>query len=107
MNIPGDLSDLLQAMARDFPAILRENLVGIYLRGSLTYDAFDEGCSDVDCVAVTPRDLDDLEFSYSLYGASKGTDFQGTGLWLGDGNRQDAMQFVEFVSSEVQRIIDG
>ena len=31
--------------------------------GSLTYDAFDEMCSDVDCVAVTVRDLDDREFS--------------------------------------------
>jgi hypothetical protein len=63
MNIPHDLSALLQAMAIDFPAILRENLVGVYLWGSLTYDAFDETCSDVDCVAVTERDLDDREFS--------------------------------------------
>lgn len=63
MNIPADLSDLLQAMARDFPAILRGNLVGIYLWGSLTYDAFDQRCSDVDCVAVTRRDLDGREFS--------------------------------------------
>jgi len=29
----------------------------------LTYDAFDATCSDVDCVAVTRRDLDDREFS--------------------------------------------
>ena len=50
-------------MATDFPAILRGNLVGIYLWGSLTYDAFDEACSDVDCVGVTRRDLDDREFS--------------------------------------------
>jgi hypothetical protein len=50
-------------MAADFPAILRGNLVGVYLWGSLTYDAFDETCSDVDCVAVTERDLDDREFS--------------------------------------------
>jgi Domain of unknown function (DUF4111) len=63
MNIPKNLSDLLQAMATDFPAILRGNLVGIYLWGSLTYDAFDETCSDVDCVGVTRRDLDDREFS--------------------------------------------
>ena len=63
MNIPKDLSDLLQAMATDFPAMLRENLVGIYLWGSLAYDAFDEACSDVDCVGVTRRDLDDREFS--------------------------------------------
>jgi hypothetical protein len=60
---PKDLSDLLQAMATDFPAILQGNLVGIYLWGSLTYGAFDEACSDVDCVCVTRRDLDDREFS--------------------------------------------
>ncbi len=63
MNVPAELSDLLQQMATDLPAILRGNLVGIYLWGSLTYDAFDETCSDVDLVAVTERDLDDREFS--------------------------------------------
>ena len=50
-------------MVGDFPAILRGNLAGIYLWGSLTYDAFDEACSDVDCVAVTKRDISDREFS--------------------------------------------
>jgi aminoglycoside adenylyltransferase-like protein len=63
MNIPQDLSDLLEEMAADLPAILRGNLVGIYLWGSLTYEAFDETCSDVDLVAVTERDIDDREFS--------------------------------------------
>jgi hypothetical protein len=63
MNIPKDLSELLQAMVTDFPAILRGNLVGIYLWGSLTYDAFNENCSDIDCIGVTRRDLDDCEFS--------------------------------------------
>jgi len=62
-NIPPDLSELLQLMATDFPAILSGNLVGIYLWGSLTYEAFDETCSDVDCIGVTRRDLDDREFS--------------------------------------------
>jgi hypothetical protein len=47
MDVPEDLSGLLQAMAIDFPAILRGNLVGIYLWRSLTYNAFDETCSDV------------------------------------------------------------
>lgn len=61
-NIPKDLSDLLRAMSTDFPEILRGNLVGVYLWGSLTYDAFDEMCSDVDCVVVSARDLDDREF---------------------------------------------
>jgi hypothetical protein len=62
-NIPKDLCDLLEAMASDFSAILRKNLVGIYLWGSLTYEAFDEACSDVDCIGVTRRDLDEREFS--------------------------------------------
>jgi hypothetical protein len=62
-NIPDDLSGLLHAMAADFSAILRENLVGLYLWGSLTHDAFDAACSDVDLVAVTQRDLDPREFS--------------------------------------------
>ena len=62
-NIPPDLSELLQLMATDFPAILSGNLVGIYLWGSLTYEAFEETCSDVDCIGVTRRDLDDREFS--------------------------------------------
>jgi len=62
-NIPKDLSELLQAIAADFPAILPRNLIGIYLWGSLTYDAFDEGRSDVDCVIATARDLNDLEFA--------------------------------------------
>lgn len=63
MNIPKDLSNLIDEIATDFPGILQGNLVGIYLWGSLTYDAFDETCSDVDCIVVTRRDLDDREFS--------------------------------------------
>jgi hypothetical protein len=62
-TIPKDLSELLEAMATDFPVLLSGNLVGIYLWGSLTYNAFNETCSDVDCVAVTRRDLDGREFS--------------------------------------------
>ena len=63
MCVPEDLSELLRTIAADFPEILGGNLVGIYLWGSLTYDAFDEACSDVDFVVVTRRDLDEREFS--------------------------------------------
>ena len=62
-NIPKDLADLLHTIATDFPGILRDNLVGAYLWGSLTYEAFDETCSDVDFIVVTRRDLDHREFS--------------------------------------------
>jgi predicted nucleotidyltransferase len=61
--IPEELAALLRSIAADFPVILTENLVGIYLWGSLSYDAFDERCSDVDAVVVTCRDLDDTEFA--------------------------------------------
>ena len=62
-NIPKDLGELLQRVVASFSSILRDNLVGIYLWGSLTYEAFDERCSDVDCIVVTRRDLDEREFS--------------------------------------------
>lgn len=63
MTVPKELSRLLHQMATDLPTILQGNLVGLYLWGSLTYNAFDESCSDVDCIGVTRRDLDDIEFS--------------------------------------------
>ena len=62
-KIPAELSALLHDITRDFPAVLSENLVGIYLWGSLTYRAFDKRCSDVDSIVVTRRDLNDTEFA--------------------------------------------
>ena len=62
-DIPENLSVFLKEMANDFPVILGNNLVGIYIWGSLTYGAFDERCSDVDCIVVTCKDLDEREFS--------------------------------------------
>src|SRR5437667_10578656 len=70
-NIPKDLSSLLEAMATDFPAILHGNLVGIYVWGSLTYDAFDEACSDVDSVGVTRRHLGDRDFQNWMAGSKR------------------------------------
>jgi streptomycin 3"-adenylyltransferase len=63
VTLPDELTALLSSIRTDFPVLLGENLVGIYLWGSLTYDAFDERCSDVDAVVVTRRDLDGAEFA--------------------------------------------
>jgi hypothetical protein len=63
VTVPDALAALLRSIAADFPQLLKDNLVGIYLWGSLTYDAFDPGCSDVDAVVVTRRDPDDAEFA--------------------------------------------
>jgi hypothetical protein len=62
-RIPDSLSALLRDIAVGFPAILGANLVGIYLWGSLTYEAFDERYGDVDCIVVTRKDLAEREFS--------------------------------------------
>jgi len=62
-RIPEELAALLRSIAADFPVVLTENMVGIYLWGSLSYDAFDERCSDVDAVVVTRRDVNAEEFS--------------------------------------------
>ena len=63
VDIPQDLSALLHEIARDFPALLENNLVGVYLWGSLTYEAFDERCSDVDGIVVTHSAIDDRAFA--------------------------------------------
>jgi len=62
-GVPAELAALLQNIAADFPLVLKENLVGIYLWGSLSYDAFDERCSDVDSIVVTRRDLSEAAFA--------------------------------------------
>lgn len=63
MKIPAELQLLLDDIKNDFPIILKNNLVGIYIWGSLTYSAFDENCSDVDLVIVTKKDICADEFS--------------------------------------------
>ena len=63
MDVPGELSGFLATLTRDFPAMLGDTLVGIYLWGSLTYRAFDARHSDVDCIVVTRHDLTGREFS--------------------------------------------
>jgi hypothetical protein len=52
------LSDLLDRMQR----ILGENLVGLYLYGSLVTDDFDPEISDIDLLAVVASDVDQAQF---------------------------------------------
>jgi hypothetical protein len=62
-GIPEELAALLRSIATDFPVILEGNLVGVCLWGSLSYDAFDEPCSDVDAVVVTRWGVSGNEFA--------------------------------------------
>ena len=61
-RIPAEVSALLREVATRLPVVLGRNLVGVYLYGSLTQRAFDPARSDVDCIAVTRRDLSDAQF---------------------------------------------
>jgi len=61
--IPAQVSALLQDLTEALPTLLGENLVGIYLYGSLTQGAFNPERSDVDCIVVTQRELTDTQFS--------------------------------------------
>ncbi len=61
--IPAQVSALLHDLTEALPTLLGENLVGIYLYGSLTQGAFNPERSDVDCIVVTQRELADTQFS--------------------------------------------
>ena len=51
------LNTFLGSLGNALQAALGRNLVGLYVYGSLTQDAFDPRCSDVDCVALIRRGL--------------------------------------------------
>jgi len=61
--IPTQVSALLEALKGNVPRILGSNLVGIYVYGSLTQNAFEPKHSDIDCIVVTRRDLSDAQFT--------------------------------------------
>ena len=59
---PAQVTALLCDLGAHLPVLLRGNLVGIYLYGSLTQEAFDSKRSDIDCIVVTKRALSDAQF---------------------------------------------
>lgn len=63
MNImPAEIVKFLQKIKKELPVVLKDNLYGIYVFGSLTYGGFRPKSSDIDCVAVTNKILSDEEF---------------------------------------------
>jgi predicted nucleotidyltransferase len=63
VRIPTEISALLEELTAVLPTILGENMVGIYLYGSLTQGAFNPERSDVDCIVVTQHELTALQFT--------------------------------------------
>ncbi len=67
----GDVNSILALLADGLTNVLGDQLVGLYLTGSLTYGDFDRGSSDVDFLAVLMRPLspEQLEHVKALHDA--------------------------------------
>jgi hypothetical protein len=52
-----DVNQILGELRRGISAVLDDALAGIYLYGSLTYDGYTKGVSDIDLLAALHRDL--------------------------------------------------
>jgi predicted nucleotidyltransferase len=57
------LKSLLETMVSDIHAVLGDDLVGIYLYGSSVSGGFDPGVSDLDLVAVTWSEVEDIDLA--------------------------------------------
>lgn len=60
---PTEVSALLDALLTGTREALNDNLLGIYLRGSLALGGFDPETSDVDVLVVTHHPVSDSEFA--------------------------------------------
>lgn len=72
-NFP-DIQQILELLKEGLLGILGENLVGLYLMGSLTYGDFNRGSSDIDFFVVvkntlTDNELDELEILHNEIGS--------------------------------------
>ncbi len=64
-----EVDNILLNISNEIKVILGENLVGLYLFGSLTYGDFNPDSSDIDLVAITKKQLnhDELELIKQLH----------------------------------------
>jgi hypothetical protein len=61
-QIPSSVAAVLEELTANLPRLLGRNSVGLYVYGSLTQRAFNRSRSDIDCIAVTQRDLSEAQF---------------------------------------------
>jgi Domain of unknown function (DUF4111)/Nucleotidyltransferase domain len=58
-----DVNEVLARLSHGLTALLGEQLLGLYLTGSLTYGDFDPNSSDIDFLAVLSKELSDEQLS--------------------------------------------
>ena len=56
-----DVNDILAVLSKGLQDILGEQLMGVYLTGSLTYGDFDRGSSDIDLLIVLNKPLSEIQ----------------------------------------------
>lgn len=56
-----DVNSVIGELLDGIPEVIGDALVGLYLSGSLTYDGYTEGVSDIDLLAALSRDLHESE----------------------------------------------
>lgn len=56
-----DVNQVIADLTRGISEVLGDQLVGLYLTGSLTYGDFDRGSSDIDYLAVLSHEIDDAQ----------------------------------------------
>lgn len=61
-KLPEQLQNLFTKIVNDFPELIGDNLVGIYIYGSLAHGTFNEKSSDIDCIVVLNKSLNNSEF---------------------------------------------
>jgi hypothetical protein len=60
-ELPPSINEVLSSLSGSINDILRENLIGLYLFGSLTYGDFNLDSSDIDLIAITNEQLNPHE----------------------------------------------
>src|SRR5262249_43261475 len=63
LTLPQEVIEMLAIMLPGMRGALDDNLVGVYLRGSLAMGDFDPLTSDLDFFAVTERPVSEAEFT--------------------------------------------
>ncbi|HEY8768507.1 MAG TPA: aminoglycoside adenylyltransferase domain-containing protein [Dehalococcoidia bacterium] len=61
VDLPPEVAPLIDALLAGFRDALGDNIVGVYLRGSLALGGFDPATSDVDLLVVTERQVSEAE----------------------------------------------
>ncbi|SHE36805.1 Nucleotidyltransferase domain-containing protein [Caldanaerobius fijiensis DSM 17918] len=59
-NCPENVHNQINGLLKDVKCCLKDNMVGIYLHGSLAMGCFNPEISDIDILVIIEQNLDDI-----------------------------------------------